>query len=95
MNRSAGLLAPAPAAGSGAVDHRQQAGQPPAGAYKLLILKRIKVGPLKLKVGQVLDVSPARLAVVAFLIRNGAARAWDRRTATDAEVFEFFNRTAT
>lgn len=60
----------------------------PDDRYRLRILTRCRVAGLGLKVGATLLVPPDKLRVAAHLVKTGAARPLDERTARDVELHQ-------
>jgi hypothetical protein len=58
------------------------------GRYAIVLLKRQRLGGVLYRVGQVVLIRGLRhLRVAAHLVRVGAARPADQRTARDVEVY--------
>jgi hypothetical protein len=57
-----------------------------ATTYRLRVLTRCRVGPLRLLPGQELVVAAERLRVAAWLCRVGSARPLDDETRIDVEL---------
>ena len=51
------------------------------------LIKRCRIAGTTYRVGQVLNVRADRLRVASHLVRTGAARPADKRTAVEIELF--------